>query len=409
MKNHMPLPPVVILDITYSGYGAMRSLYPYGIPIYGFTFDKGHTETKSKLAKEIIIYSNNDGDLLEKLVSLAKRCKDKPVLILTNDAKVEFALANLDIIQSHFHLNIPIPAITEMLIDKIKLQHFINQHDIKVPKSLSIEAYADIKNIANFKFPVILKPYVKSEKWYNAGLSKAFIFDNRVDLLNMFPTLYNIEHRLVIQEFIPGGDSDIYYCLVYYGKDGKCKASFSGQKIRQWKILKGSTASTRSTDIPYIEEETKRIFDLAEFKGFGSIEFKKHPQTGEFHMIEPTAGRIDFQEYIATFSGVNIPLIGYCDQTGINITPKEKIRQNAVYIDEFFELESAKEYNRLYGLTFGEWLKSVKGRKCFRYMNLTDRSISIKMGLLLTRRLAGLFVRSILGKKSKEPADQVEY
>ncbi|MBI9061713.1 MAG: hypothetical protein JEZ14_06965 [Marinilabiliaceae bacterium] len=409
MKNHVSLPPVVILDITYSGYGAMRSLYPYNIPIYGFTFDENHTETKSKLAKEIIIYSNDGNDLLEKLVSLAKRCKGKPVLILTNDAKVEFALANLDIIQTHFHLNIPTPAITEMLIDKIKLMDFINLHDIKIPKSLSIEAYADIKDIANFKFPVILKPYVKSEKWYNAGLSKAFIFDNRVDLLNMFPILYNIENRLVIQEFIPGGDSDIYYCLVYYGKDAKCKAAFSGQKIRQWKILKGSTASTRSTDIPYIEEETKRIFDLAGFKGFGSIEFKKNPQTGEFYMIEPTAGRIDFQEYIATFSGVNIPLIGYCDQTGITIIPKEKIRSNTVYIDEIFELESAKEYNRLYGLTFGEWLKSVKGRKCFRYMNLTDHSIAIKIGLLLTRRLAGLFVRSLIGKKPQEPADQVEY
>jgi len=409
MRNNALLPPAVILDITYSGYGAMRSLYPYGIPIYAFTFDDSHKETKSKLAREIIIYSNDGNDLLEKLVDLAKRCDKKPVLILTNDAKVEFVLENLDVIQSHFHLNIPTPAITEMLIDKIKLKKFTDLHQIKTPKSLSIEAYADIKGISDFNFPVILKPYVKSEKWYAAGLSKAFIFDNRVDLLNMFPTLYNIENRLIIQEFIPGGDSDIYYCLVYYGVDGKCKATFSGQKIRQWQILKGSTASTRSIHIPYIEEETIRIFDLAGFKGFGSVEYKKHPQTGEFYMIEPTAGRIDFQEYIATFSGVNIPLIGYCDQTGINITPKEKIRKNTVYIDEFFEFESAKEYNRLYGLTFFEWLHSVRGRKCYRYLNYYDPTVSLKMGLFITRRLAGLLVRSLLGKKEKRQAEQMEY
>ncbi len=409
MKNNQPLPSAVILDITYSGYGALRSLHPYGITLIGFTFDPNHAETKTSLTKEVYIYSLEKNDLLEKLMECAGKCDQKPVLILTNDDKVEFVLDHLDAIKAHFHINLPAKITTEMLIDKIKLQPFIQQHHIKTPKSLTIESYQDIDGITALQFPVILKPYVKSQKWNGADLPKAFIFNSRDELMNMFPTLFNTENRLIVQEFIPGGDSDIFYCLVYYGADGQCKASFTGQKIRQWNILKGSTASTRGIDEPFIEEETKRIFDLADFRGFGSIEYKRHPKTGEYYMIEPTAGRLNLQEYIATFSGVNLPLIAYCDHTGITIKGREKQRKNAVFINEIFELESANAYHHLYGLTLKEWYKSVHGKKCYRYFNLVDRPVVIKMGVFITKKLIGILLRNALGRKPKEPAERVDY
>jgi hypothetical protein len=50
--------------------------------------------------------------------------------------------------------------------------------------------------------------------------------------------------------------------------------------------------------------------------GTGAIEFKRDGRTGEFLTIEPTVGRIDSQEEVATLHGTNIPLAGYLHEIG---------------------------------------------------------------------------------------------
>jgi D-aspartate ligase len=57
---------------------------------------------------------------------------------------------------------------------------------------------------------------------------------------------------------------------------------------------------------------TEAFFRKVAFTGIGGIEYKKDARTGAFLMIEPTVGRVDRQEEVATLHGVNIPLAAYC-------------------------------------------------------------------------------------------------
>ena len=50
--------------------------------------------------------------------------------------------------------------------------------------------------------------------------------------------------------------------------------------------------------------------------GVGSLEFKRDRKTVKFMIVEPTVGRTDAQEEIATLCGVNIPLIAYSTALG---------------------------------------------------------------------------------------------
>ncbi len=396
MSTNKDLSPVVILDITYSGYGIMRSLYPYKIPLYGFTYSAKHLEVNTRLAKEVIIYKSTETDLKDKLIQLALRLPKRPVLFLTNDEKVEFVLNHYDALNEHYFINMPSVHLTAMLIDKIKLNTLINKLCIRTPKTVNIESIGDFEGVKDLRFPVIIKPFLKSEKWYNAGFSKAIIFDSLEDLETTFSKLFACENRLIIQEFIPGGDDAVYYCLVYYNANGECKTHFTGQKIRQWRILKGSTTSTKPANAPYVTKETLRIFDAINYKGLGSIEFKKHGITNEYYMIEPTVGRVDTQEYIATCAGNNIPLKAYCDMTGHSIAGKEKPNDNVVFFDEQNELLSFIEYNKNHGLTVKQWYQSVKGKKYYRYLKSKDTGLSLKIALLLVRRISGYFIRRLL-------------
>ena len=395
MNIKQELTPAVILDITYSGYGVLRSLYPYNIPLYGFTFDAKHVEVKTKFATKVIVYKNNGKDLKEKLIALSKTLNTKPVLILTNDEKVQFVVDHLTELRSYYIINMPDKPLTDQLIDKIQLKPLIEDLNILAPKTLNIESANDYQRVKELQFPVIVKPFLKSEKWYEAGFHKAIIFNSVEELDAMFLRLIQAESKLLIQEFIPGGDDHIYFCLTYYDFNHNCKAIFTGQKIRQWNPLTGSTASAKCAIEPIIEKETKRIFDHVKFQGIGSVEFKKHARTGEFYLVEPTVGRVNLQEYLATAAGTNIPLVAYCDMTGLPIKAKEKQTNNAIYFDELNEILSVSEYQNRNELTLSEWLQSVKGKKSYRYLFTTDWPIVMKMSLFVARRVFGIIYRSI--------------
>ncbi|WP_430816193.1 hypothetical protein [Carboxylicivirga sp. RSCT41] len=399
MKTESTLNPVVVLDITHSGYGILRSLHKYNIPLYGFTYDAGHLELKTKLTKETFVYSSNN-DLRQKLISLAQKLPQRPVLMLTNDEKVEFVLDEREELEKHFIINMPTTQTVQQLIDKIKLNAIIDQLNIRVPRTINIENIEHGKQVAELTFPVIVKPFLKSEKWNKAGFSKAIIFNAYDEFAEVFPKMFEAENRIIAQEFIPGGDDHIYYCLAYYSVNGELKSHFTGQKIRQWRILTGSTTSTKPVNEAFVTNESIRIFDAIGYNGLGSIEFKKHQITGDFYMIEPTVGRVDTQQYIATCSGNNIPLKAYCDMTGHQLHGLEKQNDNAVFIDEVNEIQSFFEYNTKYGLTVGQWLSSIKGKKHFRYLSTVDPNISLRILYHVTRRLTGHFLRRMLNGKS---------
>lgn len=397
MITNNQLHAVIVLDITHSGYGILRSLFKYNIPLFGFTYNANHIELKTKLTKETFVY-NSYNDLKKKLIALSQKLSQRPVLMLTNDEKVEFVINERDELEKHFIINMPSTATVQQLIDKIKLTSIIDKLNIKVPKTINIEDIEDGQKVINLTFPVIVKPFLKSEKWNKAGFSKAIIFNTYDEFTAIFQEMFEAENRIVAQEFIPGGDDHIYYCLAYYGVNGKLQSHFTGKKIRQWKILTGSTTSTRPVNESQVAIEAIRIFDAVGYNGLGSIEFKKHQITGEFYMIEPTVGRVDTQQFIATCSGNNLPLKAYCDMTGQKLKAIEKVNLNSVYIDEVNEMHSFFEYNSKNGLTIKQWLSSVKGQKHFRYLSMSDPAISIRIFYLLTRRITGYFLRKVFRK-----------
>jgi hypothetical protein len=70
---------------------------------------------------------------------------------------------------------------------------------------------------------------------------------------------------------------------------------------------------------------TEKFLDVAGYQGLGSLEFKWDARRGRFSIIEPTVGRTDWQEEIATLNGVNLPLIAYCDELGLPAPAKQSV------------------------------------------------------------------------------------
>lgn len=369
------LPPVVVLDTAYAGYGVLRSLYPYGIPIIGFCSSRSMPESHTNLCFRKIYY-RDETDLILKLTELPQSLKIKPVLILTTDFYVEFFLRNRARLEHIYQILMPPDDLVNMLLDKNKFSEYAKNNNILIPKSFEVRSATDLKDLKDSgKFPVILKPFKRTPEWEHAGCKKAYVLEGFDALESFYEQISKIEKEVIIQEYIEGNDDQVEYCLTYFSSDHTCIASFTGQKLRQWPVGTGSTATTVPTQNGFLAAETIRLFQSVGYIGFGSVEYKRDRKDGRYFLMEPTVGRLNQQEYVATLSGFNIPLAAYCDLTGVKINPTETIRTNVVYIDELAEIQSVYIHIKNKLITVTGWLRSLRGKRYYRYFNVSDPAV----------------------------------
>ena len=162
------LVPVVLLDIRFAGYGAGRSLAPYDIPLIGVKPEGFMPEKFSRYFQEIVEYRSIEGPLAQ-LEYIAHKYPEKPVLMLNTDLYVKFALKHRDFIEAKFRIELPDSHTTDMLLDKTMFASFASKNGYSVPHTLAFSKEEEIEVIRNnFQFPIILKPYLKSDSWENS-------------------------------------------------------------------------------------------------------------------------------------------------------------------------------------------------------------------------------------------------
>src|SRR6185312_9420626 len=78
-----------------------------------------------------------------------------------------------------------------------------------------------------------------------------------------------------------------------------------------------------------LSQLSARFFRDAGVIGMASMEYKLDARTHEFRMVEPTIGRTDYQEEVATLNGVNLPHAAYCSELGLSF-PTSVINQRPI-------------------------------------------------------------------------------
>jgi len=368
------LTSVVVLDITYAGYGILRSLAPYGIPLIGLYSDAWMPESKTRLCSRKHQFKN-DEDLLDLLTSLPELQTERPVLILTTDIYVTFYVEHRERLDSLYLIDMPDTALINLLLDKEKFYAYALENEILIPKTLVIHKTSDLQQIADTnRFPVILKPISPHARdlWLESDLLKVYYLADAEEFIAVCNETLLYSESLIMQEYIVGNDSEIEYCLGYFDERGDAIALFTGYKLRSFPVGTGCATSTSIVDNKWVEEETKKIFKKLKIKGFASMEFKRHNKDGRYYAIEPTAGRVDQQEYVPTLNGVNIPLAAYNYLTGMEIVAEPPKKLPVIFIDERVEIASACVHFKRKLLSLSEWWKSLQGNRAYRFWTSED-------------------------------------
>lgn len=378
------LPLAVVLHIAYTGYGVVRSLTSAGVPVIAFQKDLSPPEAHSKLCRQVVTF-NDDNELLDKLVHVAKSCSVKPVLFITSDVYVEFFVANRAVLEENYLIHYPATDVVGLLLNKDRFLEYAQAHDLPCPRSFRVESLEGLQDsLKHMVFPAIVKPFSKTPAWLSAKLDKAYLVHDTNELLSLYSRVRHVEASLLVQEWIPGPDTHIEYCLTYFNDKSECLASFTGAKIRQWPVGTGSTASTRPTRNEFIETQTVELFSRLGYRGFGSVEYKKHEITGKYYIMEPTVGRPNQQSYVATANGLNMPLVAYNALTGLDVgQPRTVLGGPVYYIDEWGDIGSVLVHLRRGQNCLGDFIGLVNKRKEYRYYDRRDVGVFLHSCLKL--------------------------
>jgi D-aspartate ligase len=309
--------PVVVVDSTLNALGVVRSLARGKMPIFMVTKSRLCPGAWSRYCRVLRFRRLGGREFIDELKVLGSRLGGRPVLLLTRDVEVEAVSLYREELQSFFRISLPSQQMVSMLADKSEFQTWAEREQFPVPRAVVLTGKSDLAPLAKLDLPVVIKPAGKGLA--NSGEVERAVRAETLDQARDAAGVMLVRaRRVIVQEWIDGDDTDIYFVLFTCDSAGAVVCMFSGRKLVSYPPQVGGTAICISAEEVAAELEilTRDFIQRTDYKGVGGLEFKRDRRSGEFIIVEPTVGRTDWQEEIATLCGVNIPLATYWAEIG---------------------------------------------------------------------------------------------
>jgi D-aspartate ligase len=343
-KVRFARPPAVIVGAAGAcGLGVLRSLRAASIPVVLLDTNAAAPAMHSRQAHKVVVRSLTGRVLIEDLLALRQCFDDAPVLFLTSDEITLTVSQHRAELAGRYRIRLPAHDRLVALIHKASFQQLAEQHGFPVPRSVTINNGDDLGALSGLRYPCVIKPTIKTAQYFDGRFERGYRVGSAGEAHDVCGRVLGAVPAVVVQEWIEGPDSEIHFCLQYRGPRGTV-ASFSGRKLSIWPPDVGMTASCTAAPEAHavLHPLTEAFFAKTSFEGMGSMEFKRDTRTGEYLMIEPTVGRLDWQEEVATLNGVNIPSAAYRYEMGMDADAAPRVAAPAVWRDSWMHWKSAR-------------------------------------------------------------------
>jgi D-aspartate ligase len=310
--------PVVVVGDVLTALGVVRSLASAGIPVYLACDTRFCPAGLSRQCTLLRVPDLEGQGLVDGLLSIAGRIGEKAVLILSSDVQVLAVSRARAALEAHYFLALPTETMVDVLMDKAKFQAYAEEIGLRVPRAVVLEEGHDEQALDVLSMPVVVKPADHEL----APAERTTRADTLAEARAVARRMRCAASSVVVQEWIDGDDDDIYFTLFVCDGQARIVALFTGRKMICEPPLVGSTAlcvAAATEQHQTLAAQTQAFVTRSHYHGIGGLEFKRHRRTGQFVVVEPTVGRPDWQEEIATLCGVNIPAIAYWTALGESV------------------------------------------------------------------------------------------
>ena len=250
---------------------------------------------------------------LEKVNQFAREHIDKTILLVgCGDSYVEVISSNLENLEN----NIVAPYMSfdsiEPLTNKENFYKLCKEFEIDFPATC-IANYGEEFTVS-FQAPFVIKAADSVEYWRHPfeGQDKVFIVESHEALENIVQKIFASGYRksIIIQEFIPGNDTNMRVLTCYSGRDAKVRLMALGHVLLEEHTPKG--IGNHAVILNEYNEELclkfKNFLEKIRYVGFSNFDIKLDTRDGKYKAFElnPRQGR---SNYYVTNSGKNLSKI----------------------------------------------------------------------------------------------------
>jgi len=312
--------PVVMLGANfYTALGAIRTLGRRGVPVYAldYYFPTAYALSSRYVTRKILgpDINEDEGSLADFLLELGKTFTERPVLMATADSYALLISRYAEELRRYYRFPENKPQLLQNIIDKKGLAQLAEQQKLRIPKTFVVDQSSDPVTISReINFPCIIKPAL-SHEFVRIFRQKCLFVKNKNDLLSTLETSLLSGLEVMVQEIIPGFDDQMYVFDVYVDRQGHATHTMTAQKLRQFPINFGSSTLTHHSHNQELIDLGLDYIKRLDYRGYGEIEFKKHPDTGLYYLIEINA-RLSTLNVLFDKCGVEFTYIMYRDLIG---------------------------------------------------------------------------------------------
>lgn len=374
--------PVVVVNCKLGGLAIMRSLGAHGVPLYGVDADPKAPGMLSRYCKRRIICAfdeNRPKDFLEVLLKVGEEIGKTSILIPTSDETAVFVTDHVVALSRWFIFPTNAPSLMRQLISKRGMYELVSRHGVPTPVTLFPERIQDVEAaLPQVKFPLMLKG-IYGNRLGARNKNKMVVVHSPKELIDQYAEMDEPGFpNLMLQEFIPGGDDQIFIFNGYFNKASDCTVGFTGFKIRQKPIHVGCASLGECRWNETVAKITTEFMKEIGYQGILDIGYRFDPRDGKYKVLDinPRVGQA-FRLFVAE-NDMDVVKSLYLDLTRQQ-QPVMISREGRRWLIEDFDLISSFHYYREGTLTLREWWRSFKGVQEAAWFNWKDPYPFVKM------------------------------
>jgi predicted ATP-grasp superfamily ATP-dependent carboligase len=216
----------------------------------------------------------------------------------------------------------PSPGLLSDLTDKASTYELARSHGLDVPRHLLVEEASDLAQVAaQVGYPCVLKP-ARSGDWRQpeaqAALAreKLLLARDAGELRAAYERASPFAQRHLVQEWLPGPDSDHYYVVSYVDRSGVLRGQFVHQKLMMRPPGRGVGCLIASVYRDDLAARTSDFLLAVGYRGLAGVEFKHDSRDGRLQLLDlnPRWGQGDS---LAAIAGIDMAWLYYCDCLGL--------------------------------------------------------------------------------------------
>lgn len=303
----------VILGGDITAYSLVRSFYEeYRLCSLVVNMSQGGPVSGSKLC-QVLYYENLEDKevLLRALREVGEKYGDKKLIIFgCGDWYVRMIIENKAMLSQYY----VIPYIDEDLMNRIvlkdKFYEICAELDIPHPRTFVYDCKEKTPLTYDFDYPIIAKT-ANSAMYHYAkfpGKKKVFKFNSREELEQMLENLNasSYDYKFLIQEFIPGEDSNMRVLTCYSDQNAKVRFASLGHVLLEEHTptaLGNPCCIFNVVDEETVRQATKFLEHIG-YTGYSNFDLKYDPRDGKYKFFEINI-RLGRSNFYVTGSGFN--------------------------------------------------------------------------------------------------------